>query len=123
MMAEKARLFNDEETRQKIISSGHPRDAKNLGREVKGFNDPLWTENRFAIVLNGNRHKFTQNESHLQKLLSTGSKLLVEASPDDRIWGIGLAEEDKPAVLSPLTWNGLNLLGFVLTELRAELSK
>lgn len=123
MMAEKARLFGDEETRKKIIESGHPREPKALGREVKGFDEKVWEEHRFEIVLNGNRHKFTQNESHLKTLLATGDKILVEASPVDQIWGIGLAEEDKPAVLSPFTWKGLNLLGFVLTELRDELKE
>ncbi len=120
MMAEKARLFNDEETLQKIIEADHPSIAKDLGRQVKNYKEDLWAQHRYNIVLSGNRYKFTQNNESKAILLETGSKILVEASPVDRIWGIGLAE-DNEVIHNPCNWQGLNLLGFALTDLRDEL--
>jgi ribA/ribD-fused uncharacterized protein len=120
MMAEKARIFGDEETRKKIIESEHPKQAKALGREVKNFNEEKWVSERYSVVYAGNKHKFTQNDDYKAVLLGTGDRILVEASPEDRIWGIGLAE-DHPDALDPLKWKGLNVLGFVLTDLRNNL--
>lgn len=120
MMAGKAKLFGDDETLQKIIEADHPKTAKDLGRQIKGFDEEIWAQNRYNIVLSGNRYKFTQSEKYKEILLVTGSKILVEASPVDTIWGIGLGKED-PAAQNPLLWKGLNLLGFVLTDLRNEL--
>jgi ribA/ribD-fused uncharacterized protein len=120
MMAEKARIFGDEETRKKIIESEHPRRAKALGREVKNFNEEKWVNARYGVVYAGNKHKFTQNDDYKTVLLGTEDRILVEASPEDRIWGIGLAE-DHPDALNPLKWKGLNVLGFVLTDLKNNL--
>lgn len=120
MMAEKAKLFNDKKAFQKIINARSPKIAKSIGREIKNFNEKIWAKHRYDIVLAGNRYKFTQSEEYKNILLATGDKILVEASPVDTIWGIGLAE-DNPLVLDPRNWNGLNLLGFVLTDLRKEL--
>ena len=119
MMAEKARLFGDEEARKKIIYADHPKRAKELGREVLGFNEDKWIEHRYNIVYAGNFYKFNQSDEYRDILLATGDKILVEASPVDQIWGIGLAE-DNPDALDPLKWKGLNLLGFVLTDLKMD---
>ncbi len=120
MMAEKARLFGDEGVREKIIAAAHPSQAKNLGREVQGFNPTTWEQHRFEIVVQGNIAKFSQNPNLKAFLLNTGHRILVEASPVDRIWGIGWAETD-PQAQDPEKWRGLNLLGFALMAARSRL--
>ena len=117
MMAQKALLFNDQLRFEKIIQARTAGEAKDLGRQVLGFEDQLWQEKRFDIVKQGNWHKFNQNPSLEAFLLQTGHRVLVEASPVDRIWGIGLAESD-PIIARVEAWKGLNLLGFALMELR-----
>ena len=121
MMASKARLFQDTEVLKKIIASDTPNEAKKLGREVRDFDNQKWTEHRFDIVVNANIAKFSQNTSMKAFLLNTGEQIIVEASPEDRIWGIGLAA-DAPAAENPNHWEGLNLLGFALMEVRERLS-
>lgn len=120
MMAEKARLFGDEETRGRVIAAAHPNFAKKLGREVRGFDNATWEQHRFDIVVRGNEAKFGQNEVLRTFLLNTGERVLVEASPVDRIWGIGLAEQDTKAQ-DLEQWRGLNLLGFALMVVRSRL--
>lgn len=120
MMAEKARLFSDEEACARILSAGKPAEAKSLGRRIKNFDERLWAERRFEIVVRGNTAKFTQNADLAAWLIGTGEVVLAEASPSDTIWGIGLAADDKRA-LDPRTWRGLNLLGFALMKARAKL--
>lgn len=120
MMAEKARLFDDNEARRKILSTSHPGTAKKLGREVEGFDEVVWSQHRFGIVVRGNVAKFRQNIELREFLLNTKQRVLVEASPTDRIWGIGLTADD-PDVENPEKWKGLNLLGFALMKVRAEL--
>ncbi len=120
MMAEKARLFSDLEIRELILQSNSPGEAKRLGRNVKGFNDSIWNNKRFDIVVTANEAKFSQNEALEDYLLSTGKRVLVEASPVDKIWGIGLAE-DSPSIDSPYKWRGQNLLGYALMETRQRL--
>jgi ribA/ribD-fused uncharacterized protein len=122
MMAKKAILFNDNETFDKIIECKTPAEAKKLGREVKNYNDSIWLENRFEIVKNGNLHKFSQNKDLLQFLLNSDEQIIVEASPVDSIWGIGMASDHKD-INNPEKWIGLNLLGFALMEVRDELRK
>ena len=122
MMAEKARLFGDLEMRALILQSNSPGEAKRLGRNVKGFNDSVWNDKRFDIVVTANEAKFSQSKALEEYLLSTGKRVLVEASPADKIWGIGLAE-DNPLVDSPYKWRGLNLLGYALMEVRQRLGK
>lgn len=117
MMAEKARLFGDDEMLEQILSSVHPRKAKQLGREVKNYDEKRWREHRFEIVTTGNVAKFSQNEKLKTFLLNTGNRVLVEASPRDRIWGIGMGKSN-PDVQNPAKWRGLNLLGFALMEAR-----
>lgn len=120
MMANKALLFNDRITFDRIIKSTKPGEAKELGRQVSGFNDELWREKRFDIVKLGNIHKFNQNSLLGVFLLNTGNRVLVEASPVDKIWGIGMAE-DNPDIDNIYAWQGENLLGFVLMEVRDDL--
>jgi len=120
MMAEKAKLFGDQVTYEKIINASNPGEAKALGREVKGFVDSIWDQNRFEIVVKGNMLKFSQNEALKEFLVNTGDRVLVEASPVDRIWGVGLAA-DSQKVENPNLWRGLNLLGFALMEVRDAL--
>lgn len=121
MMAEKARLFGDETIRSQILRAGSPGAAKNLGRKVSGFDEATWRAHRFGIVVEGNHAKFAQNNELGDFLRSTGSKVLVEASPKDRIWGIGMERDDEHAN-NPLLWKGLNLLGFALMEVRRRLA-
>lgn len=117
MMAEKARLFGNEDLRQRIIACTSPGEAKALGRMVENFDEESWVTHRQAIVLEGSIQKFTQNPELRTFLLNTGNRVLVEASPVDPIWGIGLAADD-PRASDPGRWKGLNLLGFALMEAR-----
>ncbi|QEM04536.1 NADAR family protein [Mucilaginibacter rubeus] len=117
MMAKKAWLFNDFEIHERIINAVKAGEAKDLGREVKNFDDQLWKTERFEIVKQGNIHKFSQNQRFADYLVATGDRVLVEASPRDTIWGIGLGGEN-PKAQHPDTWRGLNLLGFALMEVR-----
>lgn len=120
MMAEKARLFGDEETLAQILAAAHPGGAKQLGRQVRGFDETAWEKARFDVVVRGNEAKFTQNPELGEFLRATGGRILVEASPVDRVWGIGLAEND-PGAGDPAAWKGLNLLGFALMEVRRRI--
>ena len=120
MMHGKARLFEDAETAAAILAADHPRQHKALGRKVKRFDDAVWRREREDIVLTGNRAKFTQRPDLLALLLATRGTTLVEASPYDRIWGIGLSASD-PRAQDAATWRGQNLLGKILTRLRDEL--
>ncbi|MPS63779.1 MAG: DUF1768 domain-containing protein [Chryseobacterium sp.] len=122
MMAGKAKLFNDEEILGKILEANSPNQAKSLGRKVKNFDPKIWDEHKYEIVKQGNLLKFSQNEKFKEFLLSTNDKILVEASPYDKIWGIGMLETDTRAE-NPLLWNGENLLGFALMEVRDELRR
>jgi ribA/ribD-fused uncharacterized protein len=120
MMAHKAWLFGDTASAKKILNAGHPGEAQALGRKVRGFDQQTWEAERFGIVVRGNRAKFSQHDDLLAYLRATENRVLVEASPRDRVWGIGLGETD-PLAASPATWKGLNLLGFALMQARAEL--
>lgn len=121
MMAEKARLFEDEETRQQVLKAQTPKQAKALGRKVRNFNESLWLANRYHIVIRGNQAKFEQNPDFKAYLIGTGNQILVEASPVDPIWGIGLAQ-DHPDAAIPSKWPGQNLLGFALMKIRVDLA-
>jgi len=121
MMAQKAILFNDDESLDKILKENNPKSVKQLGRKIKNFNEAIWNENKFRIVLQGNYFKFS-NPEFRKVLQNTGDKVIVEASPSDKIWGIGMAKTDSRAV-SPNQWNGENLLGFALMEVRDILNK
>jgi ribA/ribD-fused uncharacterized protein len=120
MMAEKARLFNDTAILEQIVVAKSPAEAKKLGREIAGFVPEKWEESKYEIVKTGNLHKFGQHRDLAKFLLSTGDRVLVEASPVDTIWGIGLAA-DAPDAANPARWQGPNLLGFALMEVRDQL--
>jgi ribA/ribD-fused uncharacterized protein len=119
-MAEKAILFGEVETRDRILEAPHPDVAKKLGRGVRNFDEEKWDRARFGLVVRGNLAKFGQNPELAEFLLNTGNRVLVEASPVDQIWGIGLAADD-PRAEAPGEWKGLNLLGFALMEVRQML--
>jgi ribA/ribD-fused uncharacterized protein len=120
MMFKKADFFGDEKTANEILKTSLPSEQQLLGRKVKGFNQDNWDSICFNVVYDGNMAKFTQNKEHLVKLFSSGNKTLVEASPIDRIWGIGFAEHEALANIE--NW-GQNLLGQVLTKVRNDLFK
>ncbi|WP_031138254.1 MULTISPECIES: NADAR family protein [Streptomyces] len=120
MMAEKARLFEDAAAERAALAAGHPADAKKAGRLVRGFDEAVWARERFRIVVEGSVHKFAAHPELLAYLQGTGDRVLVEASPVDRVWGIGLAADDE-AAMDPERWRGPNLLGFALMEARERL--
>jgi ribA/ribD-fused uncharacterized protein len=120
MMAGKARLFEDAEAERRVLAAGHPSQAKKAGRLVNGFDEAVWERERFRIVVEGSVHKFTAHPELREFLLNTGERVLVETSPMDRVWGIGLAASDG-AAHDPERWRGTNLLGFALMEARERL--
>ncbi|MGL5677301.1 MAG: NADAR family protein [Cellulosilyticaceae bacterium] len=120
MMAEKARLFGDQIICKKILNCRGQKEIKALGRQGKRFDEQIWQQNRGLIVLKGNIEKFSQGEELKTYLVGTGDKVLVEASPYDKVWGIELDAGDANAN-NPERWKGLNLLGFVLMEVRDRL--
>jgi ribA/ribD-fused uncharacterized protein len=120
MMAAKARLFDDPEALRRALAAGHPADAKKAGRLVRGFDETVWKRERFRIVVEGSVHKFAAHPELREFLLGTGDRVLVEASPRDRVWGIGLPASDE-AASAPERWRGLNLLGFALMAARERL--
>lgn len=121
MMAEKAKLFGDEVIRAEILNTSDPRTCKALGRKVKNFDKAVWDKKKEDIVRNGNFEKFMQNDALRNFLLSTGDKVLVEASPTDLVWGIGLGK-NNPDALDPVKWRGENLLGFALMTVRKDMA-
>ncbi|KUF18516.1 NADAR family protein [Streptomyces silvensis] len=120
MMAAKARLFGDADAERVALTARTPAEAKRAGRLVRGFDESVWARERFGIVAEGSVHKFAADDALRAYLLGTGERLLVEASPVDRVWGVGLAADD-PAIEDPETWRGANLLGFALMEARRRL--
>lgn len=117
MMSQKAMLFGDTEISEEIMKARHPKQFKDLGRKVKNFNEQIWNENCCDIVVKGNYAKFSQNERLKYFLINTNDRVLVEASPYDKIWGIGMSA-DNPKCENPMQWNGTNYLGFCLMEVR-----
>ena len=117
MMAHKAIAFNDRETLKEIMNESHPRKIKKLGRQIVNFNSDTWDKYKYCVALIGNYCKFDQNEKMKQILINTGDNIIVEASPYDKIWGVGLDENDS-RIMNPLYWEGENLLGFVLMKVR-----
>lgn len=120
MMADKARLFGDQSVCDQIMATPDPRKHKRLGRQVRGFVESTWLANRSAIVYRASMAKFSQDPVLRQTLLDTGDRTLVEASPLDQIWGIGLRSTDAGAE-DPSQWQGLNLLGLALMQVREAL--
>lgn len=117
MMHAKAKLFDDEATAKLILSTDNPRTIKALGRQVKNFNDEEWNKVKLNVVTIINRMKFEQNQDLLDKMILDKDLILVEASPEDKIWGIGLhASDDR--VLDESLWQGQNLLGIAIMNAR-----
>ncbi len=120
MMYKKALLFHDYTQAERIMGTSNPRSQKQLGREVNGFQKDRWERYCKGYFFDANYAKFTQNPKMLQELLETEGTSLVEASPKDNIWGIGLAEDD-PKAQNRDTWEGTNWLGEVLNAVRKEI--
>lgn len=113
MMYNKAILFADQKTAQEILKTLSPRDVKALGRQIKNFDSAIWDAHKLDIVIKGNLLKFSQNSVLLNLLQTHSNKTFVEASPYDKIWGIGLDENDERC-LDESKWQGQNLLGKAL---------
>jgi hypothetical protein len=120
MMWNKAQLF-DPQRADRVLAARSPAHAKALGREIGGFDEDIWRQHRWDSVVQGSYAKFSSTPALRSYLLGTSERVLVEASPVDRIWGIGLPH-DAPQASAPHTWLGLNLLGFALMEARARLA-
>lgn len=120
MMYGKAIVFKDEEAIYEILAAKTPKNAKFLGSKVKNFNGETWDVVKIETVFKGNMLKFTQHTDLAEFLIKTKDKILVEASPYDKIWGVGLGKND-PLIKDVETWKGENLLGFTLMEVRDEL--
>ena len=117
MMAKKAMLFGDVTIYQQIMQTEDPGKCKEFGKLVRGFDPATWDSCKYEIVYNGNYAKFTQHPDLMAKLKATGDAILAEASPQDKIWGIGMSADD-PKAKHPDQWNGENLLGKILMEIR-----
>lgn len=122
MMYKKAILFGDEEVSNAIMRSFNPKEHKELGRKVRNFKQDVWEKHCKKYVYDGNYAKFSQNEDLRKELFKTAGKELVEASPNDIIWGVGLHEDDEK-ILDKKNWQGKNWLGEILTQVRIDLSK
>ncbi len=122
MMASKAALFGDVSMHAKILIAQDAPTVKALGRKISGFDQTIWDANCSQIVIDGNFAKFSQNPELKDYLLNTKNKILVEASPYDNVWGIGL-DENANNIDNPLVWKGANLLGFALMVVRDRLSR
>lgn len=127
MMFQKASLFKDVRIKQKIIQERNPKNIKKLGREVKNFNNATWNKYKEFIVYQGNLLKFSVNEELKTRLLNTGNKVLIETSPFDSVYGIGLdyygcdLNKQQFDLFNVDDWKGSNLLGFALMQVRDEL--
>lgn len=117
MMAEKARLFGDEEALKDILKACHPNQMKLIGKKVRNFDQNIWDKKKISIVKIGNLAKFSQNPKIKKFLIGTHSKILVKTNEYDPIWGIGLSKEDEN-INNPMKWKGQNLLGFILMDIR-----
>jgi hypothetical protein len=122
MMAEKARLFGDKNAEKMIMGTSDPSDQKRFGRGVQGFDTRKWDSVCYEIVVRGNLEKYRQNAGLCENLLATGNLTMVEASPKDKIWGIGMDKNHKDAT-KPGKWLGRNLLGKALNDVRATIRK
>ena len=120
-MWKKAIFFGDSATAVKITNTSSPAMAKRLGRQVKNFDVQKWSEVSYQVMVDVNFAKYSQKPLLKDLLLSTGDKIIVEVSPYDKIWGIGLHWEDDD-VLDESKWKGQNLLGKALMEVRKQLS-
>jgi len=121
MMYQKAMLFHDYDVADMIMEQSHPRKQKFLGREVRNFDNEVWMENCEDIMVDGLYSKFTQDSYSLITMIDSGDSIIVEASPTDKIWGIGM-DVNHPDINDPNKWKGMNLLGKVLMRTREKIN-
>lgn len=121
MMAAKANLFGDTESQRAIMRSHDPAEQKAFGRQVRGYVEDEWVKVREEISDSFLLRKFYQNPELKQILLDTGDKIIVEASPYDKVWGIGMGVNNYPDILDQSKWKGQNLLGESLMRVRTRL--
>ena len=121
MMHRKALLFDDAQTAELIMQTSDVVRIKALGRAVCNYDDTVWNGMRQIIIYEGLLAKFRQNDSLKQQLLATGEQILAECAVGDRIWGIGLSMYDERCH-NMSQWNGQNLLGFALMQVRCRLA-
>lgn len=119
-MWEKAMCFKDLEIAKLILEARNPRVAKELGREVKNYNEQQWAKQRYKAMYDVCLAKFSQNQDQRETLLNTGNRTIVEASPYDTIWGVGIHWTDEK-ILDEKNWRGQNLLGKALMDVRKTL--
>lgn len=120
MMAMKAKHFGDEKRYQAIMYSNDPRNQKALGRAVENFDMNKWNEISRLVVYRANLAKFTQDEIAHDWLMDTDNILIVEASPTDKIWGIGL-HQTNPDAWDTEKWQGTNWLGEAIMQVRSDI--
>ena len=120
MMHQKALLFKDYDSTVRIMAVWNPAEHQRLGRHIKNFDQKIWDANKERIVYEVSKARYTQSAACRELLLSTGDALLVESSPYDCVWGIGLGKDD-PKALDEKQWRGQNLLGKILTQVREEI--
>lgn len=121
MMYHKAATFNDQMRMDMILTESDPSRVKQIGREVAGYNDDVWAEVRYGVVVAGTILKFTQNPDFFEVMVADREKVIVEASPYDKIWGIGKHENDPDDLRSIDNWDGENLLGYAIMEARERI--
>ncbi|MEM6770688.1 MAG: NADAR family protein, partial [Bacteroidota bacterium] len=121
MMYHKAMTMQDHASAEAVLANSDPRAVKAIGRKVKNYDDKLWAARKFAVVVEGNVRKFGASRKLKQYLLGTGNAVLVEASPYDAQWGIGMGAEEARRLNDPSQWRGTNLLGWALMEARDRL--
>lgn len=120
MMYHKCMAFKDTQRAQMVLDLEGPDQVKAVGRQIEAYTDAVWDAIRFDIVVMGNVLKFSQNPDFFEVMRNDCEKCIVEASPYDRIWGIGRSETD-PNLDDVDEWDGLNLLGYAIMEARERL--
>ena len=122
-MYQKALTFGDQDAANAILTEPDPNKVKKIGRRVKNFVAEEWSAVAFSIVVRGNYYKFAEHPTYRAYLIGTEDQVLVEASPHDRIWGIGMTAEEASQLDDPYLWRGSNWLGYALMEARDELRR
>ena len=117
-MYRKAQVMGDVESAEKILGESDPKAVQKLGRAVSPWDQGMWDANVVAVAYEAIWQKFSQNPDLANRLLNTGYAELLEASPYDSIWGIGMSEAD---VRAGIKWSGQNILGKALMNVRHEL--
>lgn len=102
-----------------IKKTNKPKIIKKMGREVGGFDQDIWDEIKTRVMYMVIKGKFSTNGYYKTALENTGSKIMVEASPYDKVWGIGLSAE-KAKNIPENQWPGQNLLGKMMTKYKQD---